>query len=77
MVVKSFLKCGITNSMDGTEDYSVTLWLHEGKCHVRVSETERESLVEDDQWVYDDEIVTEDQFNQLFGESDDEEFDGF
>ena len=67
MVERSFKKCGISNAVDGTEDDLV--W----------EEEEDSSQVEEepDCNVYDDRITPE-QWQELFGESDDEEeFHGF
>ena len=67
MVECSFKKCGISNALDGTEDDLV--W----------EEEEDSSQVEEepDCDVYDDRITPE-QWQELFGESDDEEeFHGF
>ena len=67
MVERSFKKCGISNALDGTEDDLV--W----------EEEEDSSQVEEepDCDVYDDRITAE-QWQELFGESDDEEeFHGF
>ena len=67
MVERSFKKCGISNALDGTEDDLV--W----------EEEEDSSQVEEepDCNVYDDRITPE-QWQELFGESDDEEeFHGF
>ena len=67
MVECSFRKCGISNALDGTEDDLV--W----------EEEEDSSQVEEepDCDVYDDRITPE-QWQELFGESDDEEeFHGF
>ena len=61
MVERSFKKCGISNALDGTEDDLV--W----------EEEEDSSQVEEepDCDVYDDRITPE-QWQELFGESDDE-----
>ena len=67
MVERSFKKCGISNALDRTEDDLV--W----------EEEEDSSQVEEepDCNVYDDRITPE-QWQELFGESDDEEeFHGF
>ena len=67
MVERSFKKCGISNALDGTEDDLV--W----------EEEEDSSQVEEepDCDVYNDRITPE-QWQELFGESDDEEeFHGF
>ena len=66
MVERSFKKCGISIALDGTEDDLV--W----------EEEEDSSQVEEepDCDVYHDRITPE-QWQELFGESDDEEFHGF
>ena len=67
MVERSFKKCGISNALDGTENDLV--W----------EEEEDSSQVEEepDCDVYDDRITPK-QWQELFGESDDEEeFHGF
>ena len=70
MVARSFKKCGISNSIDGTEDD--ILW--EEETAVPDEESEEEDKDHD---VYDDRL-TEEQWQNLFGESDaEEEFDGF
>ena len=67
MVERSFKKCGISNALDGTEDDLV--W-EEEEDSFQVEE-------EPDCDVYDDRITPE-QWQELFGESDDEEeFHGF
>lgn len=75
MVMRSFLKCGISNSLDGMQDdelFSEFIGDHqESAC-----ESEDLTTSEYDAGIYDD-CVSESQFNQLFGESDDEDFDGF
>ena len=67
MVSRSFKKCGISNAIDETEDE--ILWDHE--------EDNEEEEMEEDCDIYDDKL-TEDQWHDLFGESDEEEeFEGF
>ena len=67
MVERSFKKCGISNALDGTEDDLV--WEEEADS----SQVEEEPDCD----VYDDRITPE-QWQELFGESDDEEeFHGF
>ena len=70
LVIRAFKKCGISNSLDGTEDD--ILYADEG--------TERESdvgSIADDE-LYDDDIDS-DEFNELFSNShiDEPDFDGF
>ena len=69
MVVKSFLKTGISNRMDSMEDD--LLWDSESG-----SEKGEETDVPAD---WDTDInITQEEFEQLFGESGDEsDFDGF
>ena len=70
MVTQSFKKCGISNSINGTEDD--ILWEEEAN-----PEQESEDDESEDKDVYDDKL-TEEQWRSLFGESDDEdEFEGF
>ena len=67
MVKRSFKKCGISNALDGTEDDLV--WEEEEDS----SHVEEEPNCD----VYDDRITPK-QWQELFGESDDEEeFHGF
>lgn len=65
MVARSFKKCGISNSIDGTEDD--ILW--EEEANPKQGSEDDESEDED---VYDDKL-TEEQWRSLFGESDDED----
>ena len=77
LIKKSFLKCSITNSMDGTEDD--ILWQDDENA------TDDEHLPEDDsELLYADENevavaeIDEASYMELFGESDVEsEFEGF
>lgn len=73
MVIRSFLKCGISNSMDGTQDDA----LYEDALEDSDDNDETDSESSDND-VYADE-VTEVDFHALFGESDDDEpdFEGF
>ena len=74
MVVKSFLKTGISNSMDGTQDDE--LWTESQEDGSEEDDTE-----EDDTYLagWDtDEKITQEEWEDLFGKSDDEEeFEGF
>ena len=77
MVVKSFLKCGISNSMDGTEDdklYKDFVSLRDGDGGSSVVEHRDNNSYNEDMY---NEKITPKEFDQLFGESDDEEFFGF
>ncbi|KAH3859685.1 hypothetical protein DPMN_102505 [Dreissena polymorpha] len=82
MVMKSFIKCGISNSLDGVQDDELFGDLVEtanGKADACESEGVKSEFdeCEDDNGVYDD-GVNEREFLELFGNDDnDEEFDGF
>ena len=72
MVSKAFLKCGISNAMDGSQDD--ILWEEDP--------TEEDTVEEDletQDYTADDVQCTEEEWLQLFGASDDEEsdFEGF
>lgn len=70
MVQRSFLKCCISNNLDGSEDDA--LWQEEEN-----EESDVESDVEDD-WDADDAKYTQEEWDNLFGASDDETFfEGF
>ena len=72
MVKKSFLKCGISNAMDGSEDNM----LYEDNDGESTEENESDEEIDDD-YTADVEITPE-QFNDLFGDSGNEsEFEGF
>lgn len=71
MVSHSFKKCGISNAADGTEDD--ILWDDEEEETVEVESNDDEEMECD---IYEDKL-TEEQWRDLLGESDDEEFDGF
>ena len=65
MVKKSFMKTGISNSMDGTEDNH--MW-----------QDSEESSSEEPEEIWDtDERLAQQEWEDLFGESDDDEFEGF
>lgn len=75
MVARSFKKCGISNAIDGSEDE--ILWEDEEEQSTAsiVAVDEDEEMEAED--VYDDRL-TEEQWRNLFGDSDDEEeFYGF
>ena len=79
MVIRSFLKCGISNSMDGTQDDE--LYSDSIRSDSVSSSSVDDSVVQDevdiDTGIYD-EGLTEEQFHEMFGHSDDEEeFEGF
>ena len=70
MVKRSFKKCSISNAIDGTDDD--LLWEEEEETCTAEKENQDE-----DEDPYDDQL-TEEEWQNLFGESDDEdEFNGF
>jgi len=75
MVKKSFLKCGISNAMDGSED---NLLYEDDNETAAENETDDEADDDDDEYTADVE-VTKEQYDELFGNSDDDEseFEGF
>ena len=62
--------CGISNAMDGTEDDM--LW----EDDLIAEDENAENGEAEEPNPYDDMLSAED-FNRLFGESDDEDFEGF
>lgn len=78
MVIRFFLKCGISNSVDGTQDDELFSDFVRGPQEAASCDDVcvDEDSDDDDEWVYD-ENVTSEQFQELFGESDEEDFDGF
>ena len=64
MVIRSFLKCGISNSIDGSEDDELFSEFIGGRDDVEQENTEECDL-------YDDGL-SEEQFYELFGDSDNE-----
>ena len=72
MVARSSKKCGISNSTDSTEDDM--LWEEEEGS---VPDKESEDQESEDEDAYDDRL-TEEEWQNLFGTSDDEDdFNGF
>lgn len=72
MVKKSFLKTGISNKLDGTEDDN--LWEEDHEL------SDSDSIEQEDDTRWDtDERITQEEWNELFGDSEneDEEFNGF
>ena len=75
MVARSFKKCGISNAIDGTE--GDILWEDVDEQSTALITALDEDDEMDDEHVYDDRL-TEEQWHDLFGDSDDEDdFDGF
>ncbi|MES9884208.1 MAG: hypothetical protein ABW185_25465 [Sedimenticola sp.] len=77
MVARSFKKCGISNSMDGSEDDQLySDLIANGTSDTADGDSDPEDTPDSDD-IYDD-VLTNDQFVELFGTSDDEEdFEGF
>ena len=69
-VMRSFLKCGISNSIDGTQDDELFSEFIGGREEEVCEERN------DDVGMYDD-ALSDDQFQMLYGESDNEEFESF
>ena len=69
MVIRSFLKCGISNSIDGTED-ELFSELIGGRDDVEQEKNTEECDLYDDR-------LSEEQFYELLGDSDKEYFEGF
>lgn len=69
MVRKSFLKCGISNAMDGSQDDALYQDADETTAE---SESETESDDDNDEYTADAEF-TQEQYDELFGQSDDDE----
>ena len=70
--MKSFKRCCISNAMDGTEDD--ILWNEEATCQEEEAQSDDD---EDDLLFNDEDIMSTEQIQQLFMESDDEDFLGF
>ena len=89
MIVKSFKKCCISNAMDGSEDDALNSDLVKPR-EANGADDENEQtpdVISDDAQpdtfdeldnvyddLYDDNVMTETEFHELFGESDDEEW---
>src|SRR6218665_3059281 len=69
MVRRSFLKFGISNAMDGSQDDA--LYADDDET------TPCETMGDDDDDYTADAQFTQEQYNELFVETDDEEFEGF
>ena len=69
----SFKRCCISNAMDGTEDD--ILWNEEATCQEEEAQSDDDD--EDDLLFNDEDIMSTEQIQQLFMESDDEDFLGF
>ena len=65
MVIRSFLKCGISNSIDGSEDDELFSEFISGRDDVEQEENTEECDLYDDK-------LSEEQFYELFGDSDNE-----
>ena len=69
-LARAFKTCGISNAMDGTEDYM--LW----EDDLTTKDENAENGEAEEPNPYDDKLSAED-FNWRFGESDNEDFEGF
>ena len=65
MVIRSFLKCGVSNSIDGSEDDELFSEFISGRDDVEQEKNTEECDL------YDDEF-SEEQFYKVFGDSDNE-----
>ena len=65
--MKSFKRCCISNAMDGTEDD--ILWNEEATCQEEEAQSDDDD--EDDLLFNDEDIMSTEQIQQLFMESDD------
>jgi len=75
-IVKSFLKCCISNALDGTDDD--ILWEDDTPFEQLSDEDEDDVEHEDDWYLYDGEGISDEQITKLFMDSDSEsEFLGF
>lgn len=74
IVKRSFLKCGISNAMDGSEDDALYKDTEESN---ESDDDTKDDADDDDADEYAEDDLTEEQISELFGESDDEEFLGF
>ena len=70
MIIRSFLKCGISNSIDGSEDDEIFSEFTSGTDDVEQEENTEECDI------YDDEL-SEEQFYELFTDGDKEKIEGF
>jgi hypothetical protein len=73
MISRAFLKTGISNHLDGTQDD--ILWEED-----LLQTSDQESEDDDDQAGWDTDVLTEAEYLLLFGESDDDDepdFEGF
>jgi len=75
LISKSFRKCCITNALDGTEDNDV--WQEDDDCDPFNDEDGGDDLYYAEELDREAAEIDEDEYDRLFGESDNEEFDGF
>ncbi|KAK2562379.1 hypothetical protein P5673_014671 [Acropora cervicornis] len=69
------LRCCITNALDGTEDNDV--WQEDDDCDPFNDEDGGDDLYYAEELDREAAEIDEDEYDRLFGESDNEEFDGF
>lgn len=77
MVMRSFLKCSISNSMDGTQDDVIYEDLVSGPSSSAAGQPPVPEESDEECPDMYDELLTEDQFDELFGSSDNSSFEGF
>ena len=74
MIQKSFLKCGISNALDGTEDD--VLWEENVQPNLQ-PDSDSDDVDMDAGNEYYDNLMTDADIQTLFAESDDSDFEGF
>ena len=70
-----FRKCCITNALDGTEDDDI--WQEDDDCDPFNDEDSSDDLYYAEELDREAAEIDGDEYYRLFGESDNEEFDGF
>ncbi|KAK2564188.1 hypothetical protein P5673_012430 [Acropora cervicornis] len=68
-------RCCITNALDGTEDDDI--WQEDDDCDPFNDEDGGDDLYYAEELDREAAEIDEDEYDRLFGESDNEEFDGF
>ena len=74
LVAKSFLKCGISNAMDGTEDHVLYEEFVGGQAENEESDEENDKSEDELNDFYDDYEATDADMRTLFEEESEEEF---
>ena len=75
LISKLFRKCCITNALDGTEDDDI--WQEDDDCDPFNDEDSGDDLYYAEELDREAAEIDGDEYYRLFGESDNEEFDGF